>query len=132
MRILSLKFQRNFDDKTLLYVSFANNLASNDYWNLYWIIPLGAILNHTAGGDLIILLMIDRITKCLSDVLMSYQREIEFCYRVSKIRDLIRNLQQNHLSICDTINICTINLFVFNNLVPRVSWLTNKEEGAFL
>ena len=74
----------------------------------------------------------DRITKYFSDVLLSYQKEIEFCYRGSKIWDLIRNLQQNHSSFCDTINMCTINLFVFSNLVPRVSWLSNREEGSFL
>ena len=34
------------------------------------------------------------------------------------------------MSFCDTINMCTINLFVFRNLVRRVSWLSNKEEGT--
>ena len=38
--------------------------------------------------------MTDRMTKCFSGVLMSYQWEIEFCYRGSKLQDLIRNLQQ--------------------------------------
>ena len=27
---------------------------------------------------------------------------------------------------------CTINLFVLSNLIPRVSWLSDKEEGTFL
>ena len=73
----------------------------------------------------------DGITKCFSDAVMSYQWEIEFCYRGSKIRDLIWSLQQNHSSLCDTINMCTLNLFVLSNLVPRVSWLSDKEEGAY-
>ena len=42
------------------------------------------------------------------------------------------NLQQNHLSFYVTINMCIINLIVFSNLVPRVSWLSDKEEAAFL
>ena len=63
---------------------------------------------------------------------MSYQPEIEFCYRGSKIRYLIWNLQQNHSSFCDTINMCTINLFVFSNLVSKVSWIFSREEGVFL
>ena len=66
------------------------------------------------------------ITKHFSDVLISYQWEIEFCSCGSKIRDLIWNLQQNDLSFCDTINMCTINL------APRVSLLSDKEEGTFL
>ena len=76
--------------------------------------------------------IIDWITNCLLDVLMSYQPEIEFCYRGSKIRYLIWNLQQNHSSFCDTMNMCTINLFVFSNLVSKVSWIFSREEGAFL
>ena len=27
---------------------------------------------------------------------------------------------------------CAINLFVFSNLVPRVSWLSDTEEGPFI
>ena len=33
---------------------------------------------------------------------------------------------------CDYINTCPINLFVFSNYVLRVSWLSDREEGAFL
>ena len=73
----------------------------------------------------------DRITKCLADVLMPYQWEIKFCYCGSKIWDFILNLQQNHLPFCDSINMCTINLFVFSNLISRVSWLSDREEGTF-
>ena len=61
-----------------------------------------------------------------------HDNKIEFCYRGSKIRDLIRNLQQNHSSFCNTINMCRINWFVFSNLAPRVSWLSDREEGALL
>ena len=74
----------------------------------------------------------DRIAKCLLVVLKSCQREIEFYCPDSKIRDLTRNLQQNHSSLCDITNICAINLFVFSNLVPRVSWLPDREEGPFI
>ena len=52
--------------------------------------------------------------------------------RGSKIRHLMRNLQQNHSSFCGTINMSTMNLFVFSNLVPRVSRLSDREEGVFL
>ena len=74
----------------------------------------------------------DRIAKCLLVVLKSCQWEIEFYCPDSKIRDLTRNLQQNHSSLCDITNICAINLFVFSNLVPRVSWLPNREESPFI
>ena len=67
----------------------------------------------------------NRIAKCLCNVLMSYQWEIGFCYRGSKIRYLIRNLLQNHSSFWDTIKQLTINFFLFNNLVPRVPWLSD-------
>ena len=62
---------------------------------------------------------------------MSYQYEIKFCYRGSKIRDFIRNLQQNHSLFCDTIIMCTINLFLFNSLVPRVSGLSDRDGRRF-
>ena len=88
------------------------------------------VLNYMAGSNMIILP--NQITKCLPDVLMSYQREIKFCYRGSRIRDLIRNLQQNHSSFCDTINMFTINLFVCSKLFPRFSWISDREEGALL
>ena len=55
----------------------------------------------------------------------------EFCYRGRKIRDLLRNWQQNHSSICDTMDICTINLFVFSNLVRMISWPSNRGKFAF-
>ena len=88
MRILSLELQKKFHHWILFCVSFANNLASSDYWNLYRIIRLGTLWSHYWDE------ITDRITKCLSDVLVSYQWEIDFCYRGSKIlRDLIRNLQ---------------------------------------
>ena len=67
----------------------------------------------------------NRIAKCLCNVLMSYQWEIGFCYRGSKIRYLIRNLLQNHSSFWDTIKQLTINFFLFNNLVPRFPWLSD-------
>ena len=103
---------------------YTNNLTSFDYWNLYWIIRQGAMWSHYWDE------IQDQITKCFSDVLMSYQWEIEFCYIGSKIRDLIWNLQQNHSSFCDTSNMCTIN-FLFSNLVPRVSWPSDNEEDTF-
>ena len=84
-------------------MSFANNLTSSDYWNLYWIIRLGAMWSRYWNE------IKDRITKCFSGVLMSYKWEIEFYYCGSKIRDLTWNLRQNHSSFCDTINMCTIN-----------------------
>ena len=121
MRILSLIFKEILIIKHSSVYTFTNNLASFDYWNLYWIIRQEAMRSHYWDG------ITDQITKCLADVLMSYQWEIEFCYRGSKIRDLIRKLQQNHSTFCSTINMCTINLFVFSNSVPRVSW----EESAF-
>ena len=62
-----------------------------------------------------------------SNVKMSGQWEIKVCYRGSKMQDLIQNLQQNHSPFCDIINMCTINLFAFTNLVPRVSWLSERE-----
>ena len=62
---------------------------------------------------------------------MSYQWAIEFFCRGSKMRELIRSLQQDHLSYYETINICAINFFVFSNLVVRVSWLSDSEEEAF-
>ena len=72
----------------------------------------------------------DRLSKYLSDVLMSYQWEIEFCCRGSKILDLIRNSHQSYYSFCDTLNISTIKLFVFSNLVPRISCFSIKEGGV--
>ena len=117
MRISSLKFQRNFNNQTLFCISFAKNLASSYYWNLYWIIQLWAMWSYYWDE------ITDRITKCLSYVLMSYQWEIEFCYCGSKIRDLIRNLQQNRMSFCSTINMCTINLFAFSNLIALPGFL---------
>ena len=74
----------------------------------------------------------DRIAKSLLIVLKSCQWEIEFYCPDSKIRDLTRNLQQNHSSLYDITNMCAINLFVFSNLVPRVSWLSDTEEGPFI
>ena len=62
---------------------YTNNLTSSDYWNLYWIIRQGAMWSHYWDE------IQDQITKCFSDVLMSYQWEIEFCYIGSKIRDLM-------------------------------------------
>ena len=62
---------------------------------------------------------------------MSYQYEIEFSYRGSKIRDSIRNLQRNRSLFCDTIIMCTINLFLFNSLVPRVSGISDRDERRF-
>ena len=109
-----------------LKLSGKNSLASSDYWNLYWIKRLGAMWSYY--GDEIA----DRIAKCLSNVLMSYHWEIEFSCRGSEIRDLIRNLQQNHSSLCDIINMCTINLFLFSNLIFWVSWLFDWEKGVFL
>ena len=32
----------------------------------------------------------------------------------------------------DSINMFMINMFVFINLVPRISWLSGKEEGTIL
>ena len=54
-------------------------------------------------------------------------------YPLTKIYNKITfiHLQQNHSSFFDTINICTIILFVFSNLIRRVSWLSNREEGTF-
>ena len=72
------------------------------------------------------------IIKCLSNVLMSYQWETKFRHRGSKIRDLTWNLQQNHLSFCNIINMCGINLFIYSNLVSRVSWLSGRDECALL
>ena len=106
-------------------MSFASNLASSDYWNLYWIIRLGAMWSYYWDE------IKDRVTKCLSDVLMSYQWEIEFCYRVSKIREVIWNLQLHHSSFCETSNMCTTNFLGFISLIPRVFRLSNREEGAF-
>ena len=63
---------------------------------------------------------------------MQYQWEIEFCYCGSKKRDLVQNLQQNHSSFCDTINMCKTNLFVFSNLIPRVSWLSGRKMPFFI
>ena len=106
-------------------ISLAKNLSSSDYWQLHWIIRLEVMwLNYWDE-------VTDRIAKCLSDVLMSYKWEIEFCYSCTKIRDLTRNLQQNHSSFWDTINMWTIKLFAFSNLVPRVSWLSDREGGTF-
>ena len=62
-----------------------------------------------------------------SDVLAMRNRILLSCWQ-----DLIRNLQQSHSSFCDTINMCTINLIVFSNLIPRVSWLFDREECVFL
>ena len=92
-------------------------------------------INYTAGSDAIILLRWEsRLNrKVFSDVLMLYQWEIELCYHSSKIRDLMRNLWQNHSSFCDTVNMCTINLFVLSNLVPRVSRLSiGKKVPSFI
>ena len=83
MRILSLIFKEILIIKHSSVYTFTNNLASFDYWNLYWIIRLEAMRSHCWDG------ITDQITKCLADVLMSYQWEIEFCYSGSKIRDPI-------------------------------------------
>ena len=55
----------------------------------------------------------------------------EFCYCGSKIRDIIRNLQQSHSSFCDII---TIKLFKFSSLVPKwqLRWLSERKAPSFI
>ena len=36
------------------------------------------------------------------------------------------------LPLCDTINMRMIHLLVFSNLVSRISWLSDREEGDLL
>ena len=47
------------------------------------------------------------------------QKESNISKSIEKVKlwKILRNLQQHHSSFCDTINIFTINLFVFSNLI---------------
>ena len=111
--------------KLFWWVDFKQRIH-NITWTLYWTIRLEAMWSYY-GYEIT-----DRIARCLPDVLMSYQWQIKFCCCGSKIRDLIRNLQQHYSSFCDNINKCTINLFVFSNFVFRVSWVLDGDEGTSL
>ena len=125
--ILSLKFQRNFNDQTFACASFANNLASSNCWNLYWIMRLGGMWLYYWYE------ITGQITKCLSDVLMSFQCEIEFCYCGSKIRGLVRDLQQNPPSFSGIINVCRINLLMSSYLImPSLFSKSQHAQGTRL
>ena len=54
---------------------------------------------------------------------MSYEWEIKFCSCGSKIRDLIWNLQQNHLSFCNTIKV--------HNQFPANKYIENMVRNLF-
>ena len=104
--ILSLKFQRNFIDSILFCVSFTTNLASSNYWNLYWTIRLGATWSYYWSE------ITGQITKFLSVFLISYPWEMKFCNRDSMIRDLILNLQQKTRHSA-TPSICAWSIFLY-------------------
>ena len=124
IRILLLKFRRN------LMIKHSSVYHLLTIYSLLRLLKF--ILTYTTGCDVMSYYqdeITDRITKYLSDVLLSYLWQIEFCYCRSKIRDLIRNLHQNHSSFCGTNNMFKITLFVFSKILHRVFWLFDRKES---
>ena len=92
------------------------------------------MLNYVTGSDVVTLLRLDKrsnnkVFLGCSDALPMRNRILLTRKKDTRSHGIYK---QNYSSFCDTINMCMINLFIFSTLAPRVSWLFDKEEDAFL